>query len=319
MSARSEGALDWNALAHRALATASLYDVLRGAAGASRAGAARSSRAGAAGASPTLACARASELASVRDADLVVTVDAPALDAASFVAAREAIAPGGIVALLIASTSAAGLLAAGVGHTAPASAAGRPDAFALATAWARVAARAPLAPAASASRIRELASLASASGLALVEPDVPHLRAQPKAAVDRAVLATVAFGATARSLLFVPEGRAPKGGVVRLREERVLDFWIEGRSIAAAARPSSLPEAALAELAACARPIRGKDLLREARARYADAARQAGVQVTASSTDGPLVARELVTAWRDGAVELWAADPATPLAARPPG
>ncbi|MBX3261571.1 MAG: hypothetical protein KF782_17945 [Labilithrix sp.] len=93
-----------------------------------------------------------------------------------------------------------------------------------------------------------------------------------------------------------------------------MDFWIEGRSIAAPLGPALAARAALAELLPRARD-RSRGTSSAERAPAADAARQAGVQVTASSTRRAARREGSSTAWRDGAVELWAADPATPLAA----
>ncbi len=312
---------EWNPLAHRALVTASLYGL-----------AARTS-------TPKVVCLSPGELARSSVADIVVTVDGPKLDATALATARDA-APAGVVAVIVGSTSALGLLAS----AAPAEP-GRTDAFARAAAWASVAARAPRAPAVSAARLREIAAAASSAKLVLVEPDVPHARTQPKLAIDRAVLATIMLGATARALLFVREGAAPKGGLARVRDERILDGWIDGSGLrgenarrdsargesvrSARARgesmdmrapledraPPSLLDAARDALAQSETPMRGKDLLREARARWTDAARSAGTRAPTSSADAAVLAKELRLLWIDGAIELYAVDPAVPLVA----
>jgi hypothetical protein len=271
------------ALAHRALVAATLYDV-----------APRVPR--------VSARTTGGETA---DANVLVAVDDPPLDGAAFAAAREALAPDGIVAVVVSSTAAAGLLGAGVVRD-PA----RDDAFARASAWA-ASVRAPLAPPVSASRLRAIAAAAAASGFALVEPEIRLLRSRPpRTAVDRAVVSVVLRGAVARPLLFVPERRAPKNRLAKLREERALDGWIEA-STAPAAEPASLFDAALSALARHGGPMRGKDLLREARAIWTEAARSRGERVTLSASDGPTLAKALVEAWHTGTVELYAVDPRT--------
>ncbi len=288
--------LDANALAHRALLTSMLYGL-----------APRRRDASVVWAAPA-------DLAAVRSADVLVTVDGPELDAGSFAAACEAIGSEGVVAVVVASSAALGLLSA---PQQPQSRLGT-DAYARARAWAAHAEKAPRALAVSPARLRELVAGASTAGLALVEREIPRARVQPKHAVDRAILATITLGATAHPLLFVRERRAPKGGLVRVRDERLLDGWIEGRGIVpGTAAPvdaaPSLLRAALEALAEADAPMRGKDLLREARLRWTDAARAAGAPVTTSSADSALLAEELVTLWLDGAIEVLARDPVKPL------
>jgi len=285
--------LDWNALAHRALVTAALYGI------GPKAGAER------------VVCSLPSALGGTHGSGMIVTVDAPELGATSFAAARDAMTADGVLAVVVGSRSALGLLT-----LVPGSAGARTDAFARAARWAEIAARAPRAPAVGPSRLREIVAAASSAGLVLVEPDVPHVRAQPKDAADRAVLATILLGATARPLLFVREGRAPKGGLARIRDERLLDGWIEGRSRLPTATPPSLLGAALEALAAADGPMPGKDLLREARARWAEGARATGTRAPTSASDGAVLAKELRRLWLDGAIELYAAAPGTPLVAR---
>lgn len=271
------------ALAHRALVAATLHDV-----------------------APRVPRVSAHTTAG---ANVLVALDDPPLDSAAFAAAREALATDGIVAVVVSSTATAGLLRAGVVHD-PA----RDDAFARASAWA-ASVRTPLAPPVSASRLREIAAAAAASGFALVEPEVRLLRSRPpRTAVDRAVVSVVLRGAVARPLLFVPERRAPRNGLAKLREERALDGWIEA-SAAPAAQPASLFEAALFALAQHGAPMRGKDLLREARAIWTEAARSRGERVTPSASDGPALAKDLVDAWRAGVLELYAVDPGSNLLA----
>jgi hypothetical protein len=272
---------NWSALAHRALAAATLHGLLPRA--------------------PRVVCWREDRASDARG-NVVVAGDAPALGA--FDALRSAMdGADAIIAVVIASTSAAALVQARAVDTE------RTDAFARAAIWARTAAAGPLAQAVSAARLREIVTSAEAAGLVLVEPELPstlaRLTPSPRSSVARAIVTAVALGATARPLLFVPAQHAPKGGLAKLRVERALDGWIEGRAGVTAAR-TSLLGAALEALAGAPGPMRGKELLREARTRWAETTR-----ATASTADGPALARDLVTAWHDGAIELYALDPAT--------
>lgn len=282
-------ALDGSALAHRALVTAMLYGL------------------GPPARTSAIAWAPPSELATVRAADVIVTVDGPELDVEAFTAAREAASPDGVVTVVVASKAALGLVSA----ASPAQNA--EDAYARARAWGALAANGPRAPAVAPARLRDLAAAASGAGLVLVEPEVPRVRVQPRHAVDRAILATIALGGTARPLLFVREGRAPRGGLARLRDERILDGWIEGRGLRASA--PSLLGAALDTLAEAGVPVAGKQLLREARMRWTEAARAAGIRATSSAGDVGLLAKALRVLWLDGAIEVYARDPVAPLVA----
>ena len=225
-------------------------------------------------------------------ADLAVAIDDPPLDASALERLRDAV-PDGVVAVVVASTSAAGLVRAGL---APAPGDG---AFARAAAWSVAAARGPLAPAVSAARLREIAALASAAGLVLVEPEVHGVA--HRSAVERAIFSTIAHGATARPLLFARRG--PRSGLARVRPERVLDGFVAGRGVAVPP-PTSLAGAALSILAGKERPVAVKELLREARDGWAR---------PASADDGPALARGLVAAWIDGGIDLYAVDPETRL------
>ena len=289
---------DAETLAHRALASATLYGLLPPAA---RVVFARPPEVSPRGAAGGLFDGRG-----VAGADLVVTIDGGHLDEAAFGATP----PHGAVAVMIGSTSAVHLVAAGIAPDRT-----RRSAFTRALAWAEHR-RGPVAPAVSPERVRELVARAGAAGLALVEPDLALLRgATSRAPVDRAILATIALGATARPLLFVREARAPKGGLARLRDDRALDGWVEGLAPPPGAAPTSLVEAALDVLIEGSGPTRGKDLLREARSRWADAARALGVRAAPSASDGQALARGLVAAWLEGSIELYARDPAAPLVA----
>lgn len=303
----TEGAYDWTALAHRALVAAAVYGLMPR--------------------SPRVACATFDRARPVIHAigpsidavavpaapNVLVTVDDPSLDPPAFVAACESLgAPEGVLAVVVSSTSAAGLVRARLEtHGA------RTDAFARAAAWAANAASTPLAPPASASRIRELVAHAAGAGLALVEPEVTLVRTwTPRTAIDRAILSTIVSGATSRPLVFVPESRAPKGGLAKLREERVLDGWVQAVAVASF-EPTTLFGAALTLLAEDRAPVTGKELLREARSRWSEAARARGERVTLSSSDGPTLVKALLDAWAEGTLALYALDPTTRLLEAP--
>jgi hypothetical protein len=216
--------MNWNALAHRALFTATLYGQRN-----------------------------IGRVAIQSSGDLVVTVDEPRL---------EVFPQSKLVAVMVASTAALAYSASE-----------------------------PRAPASTPERIRELVELAARQHLSLIEPELLVAAAGAKTAADRAVRATLIYGSTARALLFIETRSAPKNGLVKLHEERVLDGWIEAR----------IPIEGLAELAPNT-PTTGRDLLRAVRGNR-----------PASSSDGPQLAKLLARAWREGSVELYAADPAQPL------
>jgi hypothetical protein len=288
----TESSLDWNAFVHRALAAAALYGVLPR--------------------TPRVACGAFEDLGvgtATSGANVLVTIDAPSLEVSNFLGAREAVAAvDGVLAVVIASASAAGLV-----HARLQAPAAPTDAFGRAAAWAAAAAGAPLAPPASASRIRDLASEAARAGLALVEPELALLRTWPtRTAIDRAVLSTLAYGATARPLLFVDERRAPKAGLAKLRPERVLDTWLQSGG-SAPQDSSTLFAAAMTVLANHPEPMRGKDLLQRARTRWTEAARSRGERATPSASDGPTLAKALVGAWAENAITIYAVDPAASL------
>lgn len=249
--------------------------------------------------------------------------------------AREAVGDVGIVAFVVGSVvTSEPVEAAGREHVASGALRDRSDAYACAVAWATVRASAhdasTVAPAVTPERLLRLVEAAAAAGLTLVEPEtaaiapalarVRGLRS-PRA---RALLATVALGSAARPLLFVPAARAPKGGLARLRVERLANGWV------AAARPSigeafaaeggtangDLTVAALAILDDAARAGRGplhfKELLREARERWTAAARARGARATVSGSDAAELATSLHRRAAHESVVLYVLDPADP-------
>ncbi|MEA2746936.1 MAG: hypothetical protein QOI41_1079 [Myxococcales bacterium] len=261
-------------------------------------------------------------------ADLLVMTDEGVVDDAGLAdvmkRARGLVGEAGVVALVVGSRVVAEL--AVVARRASGASG---DAYARAIAWTRERAGTftAMAPAVSPERLARMVEAAAASGLTLVEPETAAIAPAlarvrgMKSPRARALLATVALGAAARPLLFVPAGRAPKGGLARLKVERLADGWV------AASRPSELAdrrgttagdlvEAALAILDDAARGGRGplpfKELLRAARERWSIAARARGERVTASAGD----VAELATALHRRAaredVLLYSLDPADP-------
>ncbi len=230
----------------------------------------------------------------------------------TFTRAANALADDGILGLVASSTSAYGLLQGAPRER------GSAGAFGLATAWAASMADEPVAPPVSPTRLRELARLAEEAGFVLVEPEIalPHVQI-PRTALDRAIYTLVTRGALARPLLFVRRRSAPKGGLAKVREARVLEGWLALPRRADAPKETgdvhSIEEAARAVLEGNAEPMRGKALLREARARLADARGARGERSSASTTDSSDLARAVLAEWYEGAIRLYAVDPATTL------
>lgn len=197
---------------------------------------------------------------------------------------------------------------------------GRDDPYARAVVWAAARpAHAALAPALDPERLDAIVLAASSSGLALVEPDLAvaspglaRLRGMqsPRA---RALVATVALGAGARPLLFVPSRGAPKGGLARAKVERLADGWVEGT-------PTRHEHGAATDIVTAARAILRdgygpgpfKDLLREARDRWTADARAAGGRATPSSADARDLAAALHRLAGRGEVSLFALNPSAP-------
>jgi hypothetical protein len=197
---------------------------------------------------------------------------------------------------------------------------GREDAYARAVVWASArAADATLAPPLVPERLAAFVDAAAAAGLTLVEPELSasspvlsRIRGMrsPRA---RALAVTLALGAGARPLLFLPSPAAPKGGLARPKVERLVDTWVSAAPTSEQAPAATdIVSAARAVLRASTGPLPFKDLLREARARWTTQARAAGARATPSSAD----ARDLATALHHlgaaDAVTLFALDPSAP-------
>lgn len=269
-------------------------------------------------------------------ADLVVMTDEGGVADAGLAEvmgrARGAIDDGGVVALMVGSMVTSELVeAAGRDGGGSVASGDRADAYARAMAWAgqRTGAltRAAVAPAVGPERLARLVDSAAGSGLTLVEPEsaaiVPalarvHGMRSPRA---RALLATVALGAAARPMLFVPTGRAPKGGLARLKVERLSDGWVAAARPSASARGAGAPDgdlvvAALGILDESARvgsgPLLFKELLREARERWTATARERGERATVSASDVAELAAALHRRAAHESLLLYVLDPADP-------
>lgn len=258
-------------------------------------------------------------------ADVIVLTDGARLPEpelpAALARAREAIgeADDGVVALVVGSPITRALV-----HTAregvAASMEGRTDAYARAIVWAAARAEhAMLAPALDAERLHAIVDSAATADLTLVEPELaatsPALARirgmrSPRA---RALLATLALGAGARPLLFVPSRVAPKRGLARAKLERLADGWVK-------AEPTSLEPVAATDIASAAmsvlrprhEPMSFKDLLREARERWAAHARSTGARATPSSADVHDLAAKLHALAAAEDVTVFALDPSDP-------
>ena len=237
--------------------------------------------------------------------------------------ARELVGDTGVVALMVGSPVTRELVevARGMDVDAKASRDGR-DAYGRAIDWARTR-RGAMAENLEPERLGKLVEAAAAAGLVLVEPDTSVLSAalarvrgmrSPRA---RALLATIALGAAARPMLFVPAGRAPKGGLAKSKVDRIADGWVAaGDGPPPGAETRDLLQTALAVLHDAGRdgrpPLLFKELLREARDRWSAAARARGARASVSSTDLAELATFLVRRAADESVVLYALDPADP-------
>ena len=256
-------------------------------------------------------------------ADLVVVLDAAVVAEADLATAiaglRTQLGDGEAVALVVASPV---ILAPSTPTPMPTPE--RDDAYAQATAWASTrgsgtASAPPFDP----SRLERIIELMELRGLLLVEPEIGlvapglgRVRGM-RSARARALLATVALGASARPLLFVPTARAPKGGLARAKVERLADGWVSARDeLEPSADESPLVRAALRVLGDAARatsgPIAFKELLREARDRWSATARASGTRATQSAGDTPELAASLYRLSAEERVDLWLLDPAAP-------
>jgi hypothetical protein len=181
--------------------------------------------------------------------------------------------------------------------------AGRDDAYGRAVEWG--AARAAWGvKVISGEWLEELEERGRAAGVVLVEPEVgaglSRVRAV-KGARGRALLTTVAAGATARPLLFVPAQRAPKNGLVRPKVERLANGWVRARPALTSGAKDDLVAAAIEVLRAREDALAFKDLLREARGR-----------VSASTGDAARLAEALYRLAVTEDVDLYALDPVAP-------
>jgi hypothetical protein len=268
-------------------------------------------------------------------AELVVVTDDGAVDEGSLaerLGAVHAAAGGGVMALVVGSPVSEALVrhvteARARGWSiADANATSRRDAWSSAAAWA-MSRGDTLAPAHALEprRMARFVDAAAAVGLTLVEsemavaaPPFAHVRAM-KSARSRALFATIALGARARPMIFVPSARAPKSGVARARVERIADAWVRARSAGLATDrqdATDLVRAALTVLDRAARDGRGalsfKQLLREARDGWRSLASARGARATASSTDARELAAALHALSAAEDVFLHALDPADP-------
>ena len=252
--------------------------------------------------------------------------------------ARACVGDAGLVALVVGSLVTRELVATAreAGESTLATGEGG-DAYARALEWAREHIATELAPPVAPERLAHIVEAAAGEGLTLVEaesgthaPALARVR-RMKSPRARALLATIALGSGARPMLFVPTGRAPKGGLARLKVDRLADGWVEAgrpspRDIGRPAPNGDLVRAALAVLdeAAGARrgPLPFKDLLREARERQSADARARGVRATAGSSDTADLAAFLHQCAAHEAVTLYVLEPRDPgwtLTAAPVG
>jgi hypothetical protein len=271
---------------------------------------------------------------------LVMTDDREVADEAlegRMTRARAAVGDVGIVALVVGSVTTSELVDAArrvdIASGALRERGDRGDAYVRAVTWARALEETAAAPAVTPERLGRLVDAAAAAGLTLVEPEtaaiVPALARvrglrSPRA---RAILATIALGSAARPLLLVPTGRAPKGGLARLKVERLADGWVAARTSARRAvgdaslrdgdaTDGGLALAALTILDDAARAGAGallfKELLRAARERWTAAARARGQRATVSGSDAAELATSLHRRAAHESVVLYVLDPSDP-------
>ncbi len=249
--------------------------------------------------------------------------------------ARGAVGDAGFVALVVGSAVTSELVEAAGRARAASTASDDPrepgDAYARAMTWATARASAlratAMAPAVTPARLARLVDAAATAGLTLVEPETGALAPALarvrglRSARARALLAVVALGSAARPLLFVPSERAPKGGLARLKVERLADGWVAAAGPSAFAREGGAADGDLAlaalaildEAAGAGRgPLLFKDLLREARERWTAAARARGERATVSGSDAAELAASLHRRAAHESVLLYVLDPADP-------
>jgi hypothetical protein len=226
----------------------------------------------------------------------------------------------GVVALMVGSPITRALAAA-ADEAVVAATKGRADTYARAIARAanRADAAARLAPSLDPARLRALVEAAAGSDLTLVEPELSATSTalsrvrgmrSPRA---RALLATVALGSSARPLLFVPAPAAPKGGLARVKVDRIADTWLTARPTGhASAAATDVVLAALGVLGDADGPMAFKELLREARERWTAHARASGARATPSAADARELAGVIHQLAAAEEIEMFAVDPAAP-------
>lgn len=260
--------------------------------------------------------AASAELLVVTDEARVAAADVPPLLARM----RAALGDDGVLALMVASPATRGLAAA-ASEDVIAATKERDDAYAQAIAWASNRREGGLAPALDPARLSAFVLAAEAAGLTLIEPELsatsPALSRVRgvRSARARALVATVALGATARPLLFVPTRAAPRGGLARVKVDRVADTWVESRARGhTRATPTDVVSAALRVLGEgeAGAPMTFKELLREARARWAAHAREVGGRATASAGDARELAAAVYALGEAEEIAVFAEDPGAP-------
>ena len=258
--------------------------------------------------------------------DMIVMVDAGVVEDAALPAAlagvRRVLGEGAAVALVVGSSITRTFVQDARNPAPPSPPAPREDAYALARRWAAPRAAVRLAPGLDADRFGRMVDAASAADLVLLEADVATVAPAlarvrgVKTSRARALLGTIALGAAARALLFVPSGRAPKGGLARAKVERLADVWVSaGGAGIGPTHPSALVSAALTvlgERAPASPPIAFDTLLREARERWTSKARASGARATPSARDSLDLASALHRLAADERIELHAVDPLNP-------
>ncbi len=210
--------------------------------------------------------------------DLVVAVDDPSIhfDAltSAFEHVRASLADTSALSIVIASPTTAASIAG------DAAAPGGDDAWSRARAWARARATITVAPAVSHERLRALIDAAAAARLSPVVPDVATIAPalarvhMPRAPLARATLLVFALGPCAMPLFFVPEGRAPKGGLPKSKVDRIAEATVRATPALSAVSLSRerIVTSALAVLASSDGALSFRELLREARSRAGAAA-----------------------------------------------
>jgi hypothetical protein len=265
---------------------------------------------------------RVSVRESTSTSDVVVVTDAhPAMETL-----RARIADDGVVVLFVSSPVTRALIDVARDAELATRMTARDDAYARAIGWAAARAdRSVVAPDLEPQGFAAIVESAAKNDLVLVEPEVAALSPalarvrslrSPRA---RALLTTIALGAAARPLVFVPSRVAPKGGLARPKPERLVDSWVESagpRTSSEVPTRSDLVRAALDVLDDAARSSRGpfpfKELLREARERWSAGARERGARATPSSADARELAASLYMLGAAEDILLYAVDPASP-------